>query len=235
MSPDLGRQLSIRAMVYVAGKPVPFFWPMRSFIHHNPLHGLEHLPFAEAVEKGAKLFHAHGFLPRRLYQEYLADGRLDADTVTAQFQAFAASREPLPGIDLAAWARVLLEHIPAPISRPGSLASAEEIHAALHGQPYERSADAPADLFIPKLHAALLGDRPIYESVDALYGTGIGDELDELVIRACLDFFDEGQAVWVMPNRAGSASSLPGARSPVIARNSCSARSRRLRPTLETA
>jgi hypothetical protein len=46
-----------------------------------------------------------------------------------------------------------------------------------------------------------LGDRPIYETVDVLYGTEIGDSLDELVIKSCLDFFDEGQSVWRMPNR----------------------------------
>jgi uncharacterized protein YbcC (UPF0753/DUF2309 family) len=37
--------------------------------------------------------------------------------------------------------------------------------------------------------------------VDALYGTEIGDELDELMIKSCLDFFDEGQSVWEMPGR----------------------------------
>jgi len=49
----LGRRLKIRAMVQVAGEPIPYFWPMRTFIHHNPLHGLEHLPFAQAVVQSA--------------------------------------------------------------------------------------------------------------------------------------------------------------------------------------
>ncbi|MGD8588768.1 MAG: DUF2309 domain-containing protein [Chromatiales bacterium] len=197
----MGQQLRIRAMVYVAGEPVPFFWPMRSFIHHNPLHGLEHLPFAEAVQKGAKLFHARGFLPRSVYQGYLADGSLDADALTAQLQTFAAARQPLPGIDLAAWTRALLEQMSNPIIRPGAVAATEEIHAVLHGQTLLNAATVSTEMMIPQLRTDLLGDRPVYESVDALYGTGIGDELDELVIRACLDFFDEGQSVWVMPGR----------------------------------
>ena len=54
MSLDLGQKLQIRAMIYVAGEPIPFFWPMRSFIHHNPLHGLEHLPFEDAVAEGER-------------------------------------------------------------------------------------------------------------------------------------------------------------------------------------
>ena len=66
MNPGIGDKLRVRSMIYVAGEPVPFFWPMRNFIHHNPLHGFEHLPFDEAVHKGTHLFHARGFLPRAM-------------------------------------------------------------------------------------------------------------------------------------------------------------------------
>ena len=85
MSLTLGEKLKIRSMIYVAAEPVPFFWPMRSFIHHNPLHGLEHLPFAEAVEKGSKIFHGRSFLSRSEYQGYLADGRADRRTLIVNF------------------------------------------------------------------------------------------------------------------------------------------------------
>ena len=44
MSNFLGMSLKIRSMIHMAAEPIPFFWPMRTFIHHNPLHGLEHLP-----------------------------------------------------------------------------------------------------------------------------------------------------------------------------------------------
>lgn len=74
---SLGRRLRIRSMVNVAGEVLPFFWPMRSFIHHNPLHGFEHLPFAQAIQEATRLFHARGWLPRPEYQRLLAAGEID--------------------------------------------------------------------------------------------------------------------------------------------------------------
>ena len=88
--PSLGKCLKIRSMVTVAGEVLPFFWPMRNFIHHNPLHGLEHLPFEQAVAEATRLFHARGWLPRRDYQQMLADGDITHEAVAAEVDAFVA-------------------------------------------------------------------------------------------------------------------------------------------------
>ena len=90
MTLELGQKLRIRTMVYIAGEPIPFFWPMRSFIHHNPLHGLEELPFHEAVQAGERLFHGRGFLPRSLYNSYLGEGRVDRNALEEGIAAFVA-------------------------------------------------------------------------------------------------------------------------------------------------
>ena len=202
LGPDLGQHLRIRAMVYVAGEPVPFSWPMRSFIHHNPLHGLEHLPFETAVERGAALFHARGFLPRSLYRNYLADGRLDREALATEVRAFASARAPIPGIDLEHWLLTLLERCPEPVARTDALAGPKDVHAALRGAGRDPAVSDAADSSLAEhLRGRLLGERPVYEAVDVLFGTGIAESLDDRVIRACLDFFDEGQSVWVMPDR----------------------------------
>ncbi|NEX15131.1 MAG: hypothetical protein C1943_00485 [Halochromatium sp.] len=82
-SPSLGQRLKIRSMVTMAGEVLPFFWPMRNFIHHNPLHGLEHLPFEQAVAEASRLFHARGWLRRTEYQRLLAEGDIDLGTLEA--------------------------------------------------------------------------------------------------------------------------------------------------------
>ncbi|QCU91116.1 DUF2309 domain-containing protein [Thiomicrorhabdus sediminis] len=187
-------------MIHVAAEPIPFFWPMRTFIHHNPLHGLEHLHFAEAAKKGAKLFHGRSFLPRDLYQEYLQDGKIQHNALQNGVDTFIADNSNQTGLNLSAWFMSVLTKVQNPVISKLTLADSEAVYQALHDQTLQHAAisqTAVAD----ELEKTLLADRPIYEAVDALYGSNIGKELDELVVKSCLDFFDEGQSVWEMPER----------------------------------
>ena len=201
MSLALGEKLKIRSMIYVAAEPVPFFWPMRSFIHHNPLHGLEHLPFAEAVEKGSKIFHADSFLHRRIYQDYLAKGKIDQEKLELIIADFVKARPDIPGINLEHWLLTLITKTENPVMLANTLTDANDVRAVLSGVALPSSANAREELLVDQLREQLLGDRPVYESVDALYGTEISADLDELMVKSCLDFFDEGQSVWSMPER----------------------------------
>ncbi|MDA8364523.1 MAG: DUF2309 domain-containing protein [Gammaproteobacteria bacterium] len=200
MSPALGHRLRIRAMVHVAGEPIPFFWPMRAFIHNNPLYGLEHLPFPEALQEGERLFHARGYLPRALYQRYLAQGTVDAKSLAEQVDRFLASEFTCAGIDLHRLLMTLLTETTKTITTHATLAEGSDIHAELAGTPLPAPAvDAVA--LAARVKSALPPECPVYIGVDELFGTSIGATLDELVIKSCLDFFDEGQSVWQMPGR----------------------------------
>ena len=201
MSVTLGQRLKIRSMIYVAAEPVPYFWPMRSFIHHNPLHGLEHMPFNHAVEKGARLFHGRGFLPRSTYQRYLRQGKIDLERLEQEVLLFAVNRTDIASLNPEETLMTLLTKIDAPVMLPTTLTDDVEVQAVLQGGSFSGEAAISSDLIAHRLRDSLLGDRPVYEAVDTLYGTEIGASLDELVIKSCLDFFDEGQSVWRMPNR----------------------------------
>ena len=48
-------RMELRSHVELAGEAISSYWPMRKFIHHNPLHGLEYLPFGQAVKSGEQL------------------------------------------------------------------------------------------------------------------------------------------------------------------------------------
>lgn len=206
MTLTLGEQLKIRSMVLVAGEALPYFWPMRNFIHHNPLHGFEHLPFSEAVDEGASLFHARRYLPRGQYQRYLAEGKVDVATLERLLVQFLAGRPAIKGIDQQHLLWCLLTKTSDTAHVPLTVANSEAVYAALHAAGYadKRSVVAP-EAMVEHLRVTLkrdlLDSATVYDVVDRLFGTNIGNTLDELLIKGCMDFFDEGQSVWEMPGR----------------------------------
>ncbi len=201
MSLSVGQRLSIRSMIYVASEHIPYFWPMRTFIHHNPLHGLEDLPFEQAVQEGKRLFHGRVFLKRPIYQRYLEQGKVDSQDLFAQVAAYTAKRETIKGIDLQQWLMALLTQTEQKVVFRHNIATDKDVQEAVNNQASPQQEPFAPERLVPYLRHELLGDRPVYDAVDALYGTEITKELDELVIKSCLDFFDEGQSVWSMPGR----------------------------------
>ncbi len=201
MSPPIGEKLRVRAMIYVAGEPVPFFWPMRSFIHHNPLHGFEHLPFEEAVDRGARLFHARGFLPRGLYRRYLENGQVDRQALERGVRRFVEAEGISLPFELGDWLLADITGQDFAVAEDLTIADADDVLAALAGSGLPDRPEVAPEVLAEELTQSVLRERPLYEVVDRLYGTAIGSELDDQVIRACLDFFDEGQSVWEMPYR----------------------------------
>ena len=76
----------VRHLVEEACEPVAQFWPMKRFVHHNPIHGLEHLPFDEAVRDAERLLGGRGYLPNREYRQFYQMGRISAPSVAAALE-----------------------------------------------------------------------------------------------------------------------------------------------------
>lgn len=57
---------------------LPSQGPIDVFIHHNTLHGLEHLSFFEALEEGARIFDARAYLDENQYIDFYRQGRISA-------------------------------------------------------------------------------------------------------------------------------------------------------------
>lgn len=201
MSLSLGMKAQIRSMVFVAGEPIPNFWPMRAFIHHNPLHGLEQLPFEVAVEQGQRLFHGAGYLRRSVYQQYYANSKIDHQVLADGISDFLDQRPSIEGVDQKRWLTGLLTKIEAPVFASDCSVTVRDVRAALRGEPVEDARSVDPAVLANQMCDVLLDDCPVYEALDVLFGLGIAEELDELVIKSCLDFFDEGQSVWEMPGR----------------------------------
>jgi len=203
MTLELSEHLKIRSMVYVASEPIPRFWPMRTFIHHNPLYGLEDKPFVDAVAEGGRLFHARGYLDRSLYQAYRAQGKVRDAELRRHVGLFRDRHgADLPGMDLEAWLwYVMTGSGSEPMVPQADWLGGTGLFAALHGQDIPAPEQGLDDVLRATLARNFSIASSVYGHVDALFGTDIGSTLDDLVIKSCLDFFDEGQSAWQAPGR----------------------------------
>src|SRR5437879_7138800 len=62
---------------------LPAQGPISIFIHHNPLHAFEHLPFEEAVEHAAIRLGREPYLGESRYRDKLASGRIRPTDIEA--------------------------------------------------------------------------------------------------------------------------------------------------------
>jgi uncharacterized protein len=74
LSPEDREQ--VRQIVLKASEPIAPFWPMRTMVAQNPIHGLEYLPFDQAVRKGKDLLGGNGYLSNEEYRQFYQNGRI---------------------------------------------------------------------------------------------------------------------------------------------------------------
>ncbi len=75
----------VRQIVLNASEPIAPFWPMRTMIAQNPIHGLEYLPFDQAVRKGKALLGGNGYLANEEYRQFYRNGRITKESFKRAF------------------------------------------------------------------------------------------------------------------------------------------------------
>jgi len=207
------QRMEIRSLVKLASEPISHFWPMQTFIHHNPLHGLEHLPFGNAIEQGRKFLGGKGYLSNQEYRNYYHQGRISLDAIhealkdQAQNQLIAIGNRKISHLEAL---RTILIH--------GTGDTAPEVASAILR---ESRYDSDVKGLIDKLqalselkartfslhdHAAieqkeLASTYTLSNWCDQTLSTTIQDHINFELIKWCGGFLDEGHAPWPMPLR----------------------------------
>jgi uncharacterized protein YbcC (UPF0753/DUF2309 family) len=205
------QRMRLRGVILIAGEIVAVYWPMRTFVKRNPLHGLEDLPFAEAVQRGRELLGGRGYLSNKQYREYFQSGRIQPHHVDAAVRPLAKDVRVTLGTRELSHAEVLRTHLLRGIADP-----ADETLEALsaHAPPVVKSLTEHLRPVL-SLQATRERRRAALEAERAMLGrsctlavwcdrtleTQINDQINREMTKWCEGFLDEGHAPWAMPGR----------------------------------
>lgn len=220
MAPDMStyteaERLELRAHVRVAGEITGTYWPMRTFIHHNPLHGLEELPFHDAIQRANQFLRGRGYLPNEAYRAYFRQGTISPRHVEAVLRPLAQDGSVTWGTRTISHLDVLRAHFLQGIGLPTQespetwLAQSSEserllitiLAAALRDIVRHRSGEAGARAWVDEDLAGLGRFQTLAGWCDQTLGTELTDLIDSELSKWCAAFLDEGQAAWPMPHR----------------------------------
>ena len=203
---------------------LPAQGPISVFIHHNPLHALEHLPFEDAVVDAARRLGCEPFLPEARYRtNKIPRGRItpvDVESVLAEELGERGGDEIAAGIRRAELERrIVLGGIPE--ARGSSLVWLLAEAGGLEGWRDDLPDDARAALATDtpaSLHAACLraiaraspaparaAERaPPCRHADVVRiacGIDVDQRVDAVLIPFVAAYLDQGLARWPMPGR----------------------------------
>lgn len=192
--------------------------PLSTFVHHNTLHALQHLPFHEAVQRAREIFGAEPYLSEARYRALLESGRITERDLDAALDAQFPDDAPLlhGHLTVRALRKLLLRHglaTPTDASLHWRLSEGRLLETEELADEAARlwSACLEAARALSSLHAAAAANpvpptRRRVELHRTLLLEETGHDAHDLVIpeliRLCAAYLDQGLAHWPMPQRA---------------------------------
>lgn len=206
-------RMDLRGVIHQSSEILAQYWPMRTFVHHNPLHSLEYLPFEEAVRRGKQFLGGNGYLSSHLYRGYLRSGRIQLRHLDAALTPLVQDQHLTIGSRMVSHGEILRACL-----TDGLCTKIEEPLDPLqdhdpHLQPVDWLAGHLASVFtLPDLRErisanALAGQDRLCRWItfshwcDETLGTQIVSQVNSELTKWCEAFLDEGHAAWPMPGR----------------------------------
>jgi uncharacterized protein len=202
------QRMELRSYVQLASEAIAQYWPMRTFIHHNPLHGFEEMPFEEAVRRGEQLLGGRGYLPNEAYRQYFQAGRIRtehlvealAPLVTDQHVVFGGRSTSHLDVLMASMIHGVMER-----DDGGGTGTAGEDTLREVTEWMRSLLDASFFTAPEPLLPWAADELPVRETLstwcDRTLRTDLVACINEQMIKWCSAFLDEGEASWSMPHR----------------------------------
>ncbi len=209
---DAARRMEIRGVVKLAGEVIAQYWPMRTFVHHNPLHGLERFPFEDTVRRGKQFMGGSGYLSGHQYRTYLKSGRIQLQHLDAALQPFAREEQVRLGSHRVTHGAVLracmVDGLCTPIVEPLD----DQLPDPSHDLTEQLASRIETVMTFPdlkgRIQAIADGDQAalgrwltLSHWCDDTFGTDVVRQINDQLIKWCEAFLDEGHATWSMPGR----------------------------------
>jgi len=206
------RRMELRGVVQLAGEVVAQYWPMRTFVHHNPLHSLEYLPFEETARRGKQFMGGDGYLPCHTYRRYYALGRITRDHLDAALAPLTRETALMVGSRSVSHHEILracmTDGLCAPVSEPLD-SQLLDTRQDMIDRLADRLGSIPtmSDLD-ERIRSIVKADQDslgrwitLSRWCDDTLGTQLFRQINDQMIKWCEAFLDEGHAAWAMPDR----------------------------------
>ncbi|HET8760951.1 MAG TPA: DUF2309 domain-containing protein [Nitrospiria bacterium] len=210
------QRMQLRALILLASEIVASYWPMRIFVHHNPLHGLEDLPFDEAVRRAHRFLGGKGYLSNARFRDYAGSGRIRSRHIDAALKPLARDKRVTIGGREVTHLDALRAHLLHGIAEPDR----DTVEPLIDRRTDRAMIAALAARLGPVLHASRVADRQESEAAqagaalvrrstlaawcDRVLRTQLTERINREMIKWCEAFLDEDHAAWAMPGREQS-------------------------------
>jgi uncharacterized protein YbcC (UPF0753/DUF2309 family) len=188
--------MSIIEKLNAVKNTVPHYWPIGSFIHHNPLKGFEHLNFKDGLQKAKSIFGGKVYMEPSYYLNLYEDGKIRSSLLEENLRRVLSDDGLEQYYDLAA--KCLLDVNPQWNSLRSSAAAIEhEIDKDLLAYLDDKFFYHNKEKWLKKLTKHMT----LYEINDILFNRNDKEMIEKSIIEFIARFLDEEQTTISMENR----------------------------------
>ena len=175
---------------------VPHYWPIGSFIHHNPLKGFEHMHFRDGLSKAKSIYGGKVYMDSSYFMDLYKQGKIDIEIFEKNIEKVLSDK----GFEIPTeFAKKFLMDVSPQWSslRIEFLSKKEKIDDALYKHLEANSVYRNEQEWL----ANIIKHMTLYEIDDALFGGDLKDGVEKKIIEYISRFLDEDQTTMNMPNR----------------------------------